>query len=251
MSKSRPKHERRDARRERLKHHVPWYYSPVGHLGCNAAVAFVAIFFVFQVTAWTHTGWGAWLALPVGLVLGNAVEYLLHRFPMHRRYRGLKQAFRQHTVLHHRFFTHQQMDAQERRDYFFVLFPMVVGLGSLVSIGVFYLLSWMAFGVGFASLLAITLVLYVLALDVVHMICHLPLRYFQPGGALAYRPLIYLHDLHRRHHNPKRMREVNFNITFPLIDWWAGTLDDGKVRHAVSPRSRFWSWVTGRGEPAL
>lgn len=225
-------------------------YSPLIHLGGNTVIASLAIFLVFQVPAWSQTGWGAWLALPVGVVLGNVIEYLLHRFPMHRRYPGLKQAFRQHTVLHHRFFTHKQIEVEESRDYFFVLFPIVVGLGSLASVGLFYLLSWMVFGVGFASLFAITLVLYYLALDGVHLMCHLPLRCFEPGGLLAYRPLIYLHDLHRRHHNPKRMREVNFNITFPLIDWWAGTLDDGKVRQTASPRSRFWSWVTGRGELA-
>lgn len=244
------KPERRDARRERLKYHVPPLYRPVIHFGCNLLVACLAIFLVFQVSAWTQTGWGAWLALPFGLVFGNAAEYLLHRFPMHRRYPLFKRAFRQHTVLHHRFFTHRQIDAHERRDYFFVLFPIVVGLGSLASIGVLYLLSWMALGVGFASILAITLILYVLALDGVHLLCHLPLRHFEPGGVLAFAPLVYLHGLHRRHHDPKLMREVNFNITFPLVDWWFGTLDDGRQRHALSPRTRFWSRVTGRGEPA-
>lgn len=241
MSASRPT---RDARRERLKHHVPALYRPWLHLSSNVLVAGIAIALLVRLPDWRGTPWWAYFAIVLGLVTGNVVEYVLHRFPMHRRYRRLRRMFAQHTVQHHRFYTHQQMEAQERRDYFFVLFPVELGLLNLLAIAFIYSIFKLLCGAAFASVLSITLITYVVMLDTVHLICHLPHRYFE-RGILSWRPFVYLMDLHRRHHNPRAMREVNFNITFPLMDWWVGTLDDGRSRQG-SPRRRFWSRVRDR-----
>lgn len=234
----------RDARRERLKHHVPSLYRPWVHLSSNVLVAFIAVVLLARIPDWQHTPWWAYSAIVVGLVAGNLVEYGLHRFPMHRRYKRLKRMFTQHTVQHHRFYTHTQMQAEERRDYFFVLFPVELGLLNLLAIAFVYALCRMVLGVAFASVLSITLIIYVLMLDGVHLMCHLPQRYFKKG-ILSWSPFVYLMRLHQRHHDPRAMREVNFNITFPLVDWWVGTLDDGRAREG-SPRRKFWSRVLAR-----
>lgn len=234
----------RDARRERLKHHVPALYRPWVHLGANTVVAGLMVALLVRVPDWEHTPWWSYLAIGLGLVVGNVVEYVMHRFPMHRRYRRMKRTFNQHTVQHHRFYTEKQMQAEERRDFFFVIFPVELGLANLVAIALVYALFRVVTGVAFASVLSITLIGYVLLLDAVHLMCHLPDRYFR-RGPLSLAPFVYLMRLHKRHHNPKVMRQVNFNITFPLVDWWVGTLDDGRTREG-SPRGRFWSRVRDR-----
>lgn len=233
-----PQRAKRDARRERLKHHVPSLYRPWIHGGANLLVAAIAVYLITRAPAWTSTPWWAYSAVPLALVGSNALEYLLHRFPMHRRYRAFKRSFTQHTVQHHRFYTEQDMEAKERRDFFFVLFPVEFGLFCLLLIACAYGTALWCFGAAFASVLAITLIGYVLALDGVHLICHLPQRYFE-RGVLSRGPFPYLMRLHRRHHNPRVMREVNFNITFPLMDWWVGTLDDGRER-VGRPMQRLW-----------
>lgn len=244
MSQQAASRPTRDARRERLKHHVPRLYRPWVHLGANMVVAALAVAVLARVPDWHSTPWWAYFAIPLGLVIGNVVEYVMHRYPMHRRYRRAKRMFTQHTVQHHRFYTDKQMQAEERRDFFFVLFPVELGLANLLAIALVYAACRGTLGVAFGSLLSITLIGYVLLLDLVHLICHLPERCFEKGP-LSLAPFVYLMRLHKRHHNPKVMRQVNFNITFPLVDWWVGTLDDGRVREG-SPRRRFWSRIVDR-----
>ena len=43
-----------------------------------------------------------WLTVPAVFLLGNVVEFLGHRGPMHHRRRGLGLLFKRHTEQHHR-----------------------------------------------------------------------------------------------------------------------------------------------------
>ena len=66
------------------------------------------------------------------------------------------------------------------------------------------------------------LMTYWLALELVHAATHLPESWYQ------HRPfrgpvLRYLRAFHRAHHDPKLMRQGNFNVTFPFWDFIFGT----------------------------
>lgn len=219
----------RDPRRARWQSRVPRYYSPELHLLGNLAVVVGISLWLIGRLGETAMPWWAWTAIPAGLVFANFVEYLLHRYPMHKRYAATAHVFVQHTLRHHRFYTEKQMEAEGRRDLFFVIFQVQFGLFSLaVSAFMFFLARWVV-NPEYATLLAITLMAYVLMLDGVHLMTHLPERLFARGRIFGWGPWPYLMRLHKIHHNPRRMRDVNFNITFPLADWIMGTLDDGRA----------------------
>lgn len=162
-----------------------------------------------------------WLALPLALAYANLVEYLGHRFPMHRPFRGLGPVYKRHAGQHHRFFNQQAMAIDDLRDLRAVLFPpiLVIFFFGLFGVPVWFLLSWLLspnvawlfIGAGLA---------YFLNYEILHLAYHLPEEHWLASRVLVKR----LRWLHRIHHDPRRMAQCNFNITYPLGDWLFGTL---------------------------
>ena len=150
-----------------------------------------------------------WLTVPISFLYSNLVEYLAHRYPMHHRWKVISIAYDRHTGLHHRFFTHEKMNIDQWKEVRAILFPaslvilffgifllpVLWGLSVLVSTNVAWLFSATAFA-------------YYFLYEALHLTYHLNL----PGVEC-------LRLLHRIHHNPRLMRQVNFNITFPICDW--------------------------------
>lgn len=162
-----------------------------------------------------------WLTLPLALVYANLVEYIGHRFPMHRPFRGLGLVYKRHAGQHHRFFNHLAMPIDDLRDLRAVLFPpvLVIFFFGLFGVPVWFVLAqllsanvaWLFIGAGLA---------YYLNYEILHLAYHLPEEHW-----LAQRWLVRrLRWLHRIHHDPRRMAQCNFNITYPLGDWLFGTL---------------------------
>lgn len=163
-----------------------------------------------------------WLALPLSFLYANLAEYLGHRFPMHRPYRGLGLIYKRHAGQHHRFFTDQAMAYQEWRDLRAVLFPPLLVLFFFGGFGLpaWFALEWLA-SANVAWLFVATAIAYFLNYEVLHAAYHLP-----DGHPLAGLPLVRrLQWLHRRHHDTRVMARVNFNISYPICDWLFGTLD--------------------------
>ena len=162
-----------------------------------------------------------WLVLPLALVYANLVEYLGHRFPMHRRFPGLGLVYKRHAGQHHRFFNHQAMAIDNLRDLRAVLFPPVLVLFffGLFGLPVWWLLDWL-FSANVAWMLISGGLAYFLNYELLHLAYHLPESHW-----LARRWLVRkLRWLHRLHHDPRRMAQCNFNITYPLGDWLFGSL---------------------------
>lgn len=162
-----------------------------------------------------------WLAVPLAFLYANLAEYLGHRYPMHRPFRGLALVYRRHAGQHHRFFTHEAMPMDGARDLRVVLFPplLVVFFFGGFGLPAWLLLAW-AFSANVAWLFVATALLYYLNYEVLHLAYHLP-----PGAWLARNPLVRrLERLHRIHHDPARMVRVNFNISYPIGDRLFGTL---------------------------
>jgi hypothetical protein len=174
-----------------------------------------------------------WLTVPLAVVYANLAEYLGHRFPMHRPFRGLGLIYRRHAGQHHRFFTHESMALDEPRDLRAVLFPplLVVFFFGAFGLPMWWLLAW-AISSNVAWLFIATGVAYYLNYELLHLGYHLP-----PESRLARNVLVRrLKRLHRAHHDPRLMTRANFNITYPIGDWVFGTL--ARDRQSMSASGR-------------
>lgn len=169
-----------------------------------------------------------WLVLPIGFLVANLAEYLGHRGPMHRRRRALDILFRRHTLQHHGFFPHDDMAASSSRDWKAVLFPWYVVLFFLGAIAApIAVVVYFALGENAARLFAALALGYFVLYEWLH------LAYHQPDDSWVGRLGVVraLRRHHARHHDPRRMTEGNFNITFPIGDALFGTV----LRDDVEP----------------
>src|SRR4249919_3775098 len=154
-----------------------------------------------------------WLTVPLALAYANLAEYLGHRFPMHRPFRGLGLIYKRHSGQHHRFFTDAAMLIDDRRDLRAVLFPpvLVIFFFGLFGVPVWFALAWLFIASGLA---------YFLNYEVLHLAYHLPEEHWLARQTLVRR----LRWLHRLHHDHGLMAHANFNITYPVCDWLFGSL---------------------------
>lgn len=195
---------------------IPKYYSGVGQ------VVFITVVSL-SVIGWSAASirspalWELGVAIPTFL-FANGVEYVMHRWPMHHKWGGL--FFQRHTLIHHRFYTHEHMRCESTRDFKTVMFPpyaLVFFLGMIaapVAVALYFAISsnvGLVFGAVAMS--------YFLSYEWLHLAYHL-----DPDGPLGRIPgLAVLRRHHTLHHNPTEMKRANFNITFPVFDWIAGT----------------------------
>jgi Fatty acid hydroxylase superfamily len=157
-----------------------------------------------------------WLAVPAFFLFCGFVEHLEHRYLLHQRRLG-GFAFRIHTIEHHAYFTLEEFRPEDRRDYFYVLFPPLLLLGymTFLATGFGALFYWLVSpNVGF--LVAATAALYFFLYELIHFGSHLEwqLPLFKQLG-----------EHHRRHHKTELMTTRNFNVVLPLFDWLFGTLE--------------------------
>ena len=171
-----------------------------------------------------------WLTVPLSLAYANLAEYLGHRFPMHRPFRGLGLVYKRHAGQHHRYFTHDRMPIDGLRDLRAVLFPPLL---VLFFFGLFATPAWLAlaalFSANVAWLFVASGIAYFLNYEVLHTAYHLPDGHWLARNGLVRR----LRWLHTIHHDPRRMASGNFNISYPFCDWLFGTL-----HRSASPSER-------------
>lgn len=156
-----------------------------------------------------------WLTVPLAFLYANLAEYVGHRWPMHRPFRGLGLIYRRHAGQHHRFFTDRDMRYDEIRDLRAVLFPplLVIFFFGLFATPVWLLLDWLV-STNVAWLFISTGLAYYLNYEFLHLAYHAP-----PHSWIARLPgLARLRALHQAHHDPRRMAHWNFNITYPIGD---------------------------------
>lgn len=172
-----------------------------------------------------------WIVVPATLIGANAVEYYLHRGPLHRLHHtgrwllGLDRlAFRQHSGHHHRRFSHEHMSLNTRREVYLVVFPWW-GIGVLfgLTMPVFFLV-WMAWSKTAAGMMLITAIVYFLGYEWLHLAYHWPTTGWMYRIPVLRRMLLRLRAHHQRHHDPRLMDRWNFNITVPLWDYLMRTV---------------------------
>lgn len=192
---------------------IPQNYSGMFHLVFNFSFLILAILFslsqVFELKAWEL------IAIPLTFVLGNLVVFVLHKYPLHRKVLGFGFSYKIHAKWHHQFFTHENIVYDKSRDFFIMFFPTLVILGFvfLALPGIYFLMSPF-FSANYVYLTVAMSGFYFLSYEVVHFASHLPEDHF----VIKIGFFRYMRDYHKIHHNPKLMRDYNFNIVFPFFD---------------------------------
>ena len=185
---------------------------------CSLAVIAFALSRLIQPT------WRQLLIVPLTFIYANLVEYWGHRGPMHNPFRFLEIIYERHTREHHRYFTHDAMEAKSSRDFAMVLFPpvMIVFFIGLFALPVAFLLGrWLSPNCGY--LFFAMGVAYFLNYEWFHFAYHMP-----KGSWVRRLPGVEsLLKLHTSHHNQQLMASRNFNITYPVGDVVFGTLHRG------------------------
>jgi len=196
---------------------VPHWYSGWSHLAVLTGASLIGIFLLaFQVQ--DVELWQLWM-VPAAFMISNIVEYVVHRYPMHRVTPLGKDIYKKHAAIHHRYFTHDDMVMGDGRDMAEILTLPRHVFELLFVIVIPFIIFFALFSWNLGMIFGVTALSYYLVFEWVHLASHMPKDHWLPS-----LPVIRsLCEHHRIHHNTRLMREHNFNIVFPVIDWVLGT----------------------------
>ena len=159
------------------------------------------------------------LLLPVYFLICNLLEYLLHRYPMHNKTKGMEFLF-EHVTVHHSFFNEDFYYYEQPRDYMAVFLPILYF--SFISF-IFFIVALLIY---FVSDLDNALFFCVIGFAYYLMYETLHFTYHAKSGSLI-KKLPFVEQsakLHLLHHRANLMSKYNFNITFPIFDKVFNTL---------------------------
>ncbi len=208
-------------------------YSGPAHVALITAIGAAAIF--VAASHLSHPAWYDYLVIPIAFALSNLFEWWIHRTIMHRPVRGFMGIYNRHTLAHHRFFTDTEPSFDTTRDFRIVFFPPYA-LVAFIALSLPPAGLLIAAGLPNAGwLLLITNVALYLNYELFHYCCHVK------DDRLVNRiPLVNsIRRHHIAHHDPAIMMERNFNLTYPIADWFFGTSDlaCGLVAHVFNGAS--------------
>lgn len=209
-------------RAELAARNFPRWYWGWGHFAWSNAVALSAI--GLAVSQLDRVSAVEALVVPASLLVANVAEHRLHQGPMHHRVAPLALLYERHTLSHHRFYTHESMQAPDTRSFYLVLFPPWAPLALFVLVAPIAAGFGLVGGPDAAWLFVATGMAYFALYEWLHLAYHL-----DPDGVVGRLPgMATLRRHHTLHHDPMRMGKVNFNVTFPFADWLFGTWDRGR-----------------------
>jgi len=167
----------RDYRRQYRERIAGWYNGWL-HVAMIYTIGLTATY--IYVTNIRQVAWWEWLTVPVVFLLCNVFEWVLHRYVMHRPLRlpALRAIYNRHTLMHHQFFTGQEMRFADHKDWRVTFFPpyaLVVFI--LMSIPPSLLLGWIhSPNVGWLTMCTTT-GMY-LVYEFMHFCCHVDENWF-------------------------------------------------------------------------
>ncbi|MEZ6186115.1 MAG: sterol desaturase family protein [Planctomycetota bacterium] len=155
-----------------------------------------------------------WLLVLPCFAFANLCEWLFHRGPLHVRTRGLGRLYQRHAGVHHVAFVEGDMAFRASRELALVLFPpYMFPVLLLLTAPVTAALALAAPPLAWVFLASACG--YYLVYEWLHLLHHWP----QDGWLGRRRAVAWLRRHHARHHDPRRMRAGNFNVSFPLCDY--------------------------------
>lgn len=183
------------------------------HFGVNICFAFSVMLISWLMI--NHFTWQMLIMLPLAVLIGTLVEYLGHRFLLHVHRPAFKTPYKEHTLSHHFYFTHEAIEKETEADLNFILFN-ITGLVFFVIVvggGLSFLTGLLAgsdYGFFFMGLCG----LYFLTYELFHTIYHLPMNHF------VFRLKLFrsLRQHHLIHHDQRYMNTHNFGIITTIWD---------------------------------
>ncbi|MFO1057087.1 MAG: hypothetical protein U1E53_08985 [Dongiaceae bacterium] len=207
--------------RQEYRARIAGWYNGWVHVAVIYAIGLTAEF--IYATNLRAVAWWEWLTVPAVFLLCNLFEWAVHRYVMHRprQWRALRAVYTRHTLMHHQFFTREEMRFADHRDWRVTVFPpyaLVVFV--LMSIVPALLVGAVVSANAGWLVMATTTGMYLLY-EFMHFCCHV-----EENGFVARCPFVNtLRRHHAAHHDPSLMMERNMNLTFPIADWLFGTSD--------------------------
>lgn len=167
--------------------------------------------------------WWEWLALPFGFISYQASEYILHMYVMHRPRKNvvLRALYIRHTLMHHQFFTKEEMRFADHKDWRVTFFPPFTMLGlTLLSI-IPSLAAGIIISENVGWLLMAAFTASYMFYELIHFCTHI-----DDNWLIRNMPLINTARRHHTaHHDHQLMMSVNMGIGTALPDWMMGTSD--------------------------
>ena len=216
-----PMTERQRKYRENYRVRVAGWYNGWLHIALIYIIGFTALY--VYLANLHDVRWWEYLTVPVVFMFANFFEWWIHRYVMHRpsNFPAFRAIYSRHTMMHHQFFTEQEMRFADHFDwrvtffppyalvvFTFMSIPPAIILGFLISPNV----GWL--------LITTTTSMY-LIYEFMHFCCHVDENRFV--RTMPFVNTIRRH--HTAHHNQSIMMERNMNLTFPIMDCLMGTSD--------------------------
>lgn len=205
-------------RAELLTVAIPPRYRPLPHMIVPSAFGFIGI--TASLLLLRDVRAVELLTVPLTYLAGLGFEWRVHKDLLHRRIPPFQELYDRHERMHHVVFPEDDLGIRSPREVGLVLMPKAA------IVGLFFMLLPLAailtrlVSRNAALLMVATGLLFFLVYEWMHLIYHLPATSW-----LGRRGLVtYLRTLHQRHHNPKRMKRWNFNVTLPVFDFLHRTL---------------------------
>ncbi|HEY6434712.1 MAG TPA: hypothetical protein VIZ17_22285 [Acetobacteraceae bacterium] len=209
-------------------------YSGWAHVVLISVIGLAAIWYCARHVG--HPAWYEWLVVPASFCIANTFEWWIHRYVMHRPVPGFMGIYRRHTLAHHQFFTDLEPSFDNTRDFRIVFFPPYA-LVAFIGLSIPPAAILMLLGLRDAGwLLLITNVALYLNYELFHYCCHV-----KDDRIVRHIPLVNsIRRHHIAHHNTSIMMERNFNLTYPIADWFFSTsdLNCGLLRHVFNGYDR-------------
>jgi hypothetical protein len=222
--------QRQAAFRTEFRTHIAPAYAGWVHVALIYALGAAAIWYCARQIS--QPSWYEFLIIPVAFCIANAFEWWIHRWVMHRPVKGLMGIYNRHTLAHHQFFTNVEPTIDNTRDFRIVFFPPYA-LVAFMALSLPPAALLMLLGLPNAGwLLLITNVGLYLNYELFHYCCHV-----KDDRLVRHIPLVNsIRRHHIAHHDPALMMERNFNLTYPIADWFFGTSDlrCGLLKHVFN-----------------
>jgi Fatty acid hydroxylase len=216
-----PMTERQRKYRETYRVRVAGWYNGWLHIALIYIIGFTALYVylanLHDVRAWEY------LTVPVVFLFANFFEWAIHRYVMHRpsNFALFRAIYSRHTLMHHQFFTEQEMRFADHHDWRVTFFPpYALVVFTFMSIPP-AIIAGLVISPNVGWLLISTTTSMYLIYEFMHFCCHVEENWFV--RTMPFVNTIRRH--HTAHHNQSIMMERNMNLTFPIMDCLMGTSD--------------------------
>jgi hypothetical protein len=218
---STPMNERQRKYRETYRQRVAGWYNGWLHIALIYIIGFTALY--VYLANLHDLRWWECLVVPVVFMFANFFEWWIHRYVMHRpsNFPMFRAIYSRHTMMHHQFFTDQEMRFADHHDWRVTFFPpYALVVFTFMSIPP-AIIAGLVISANVGWLVITTTTSMYLIYEFMHFCCHVDENVF-----VRHMPFVNtIRRHHTAHHNQSIMMERNMNLTFPIMDCLMGTSD--------------------------